>query len=423
MSSVRSNRSLIRRTGVGLSRVGGYGLSVVALAVAALSAIPAMIHADGTLAWAAIAVGQSVGGIAAVVIGYGWGMTGPARIAAARPGAQRAEYVESLRVKICLALPAAGGAAAVTAILVPEYVVHGVFGALAMSSVGLSANWFFAGVGRPYLQLAAETLPRVAGTGIGIALMYAGASAVVGIACQLGGMLLGFAIATGWVLGTFPGGDASRPLKKVFASQGTGLASTVLSAAYVAAPVAIVTQVAPGVLPVFALIDKVQRQIAVGLGPVIVVAQAWVPRGRGYSGLRRRVRQCIFVAFSAGLLLGAGTVVAAPLLMEWLSQGTIDVPFAALLLAGGFVAIGFVESTVSKAIMPAINRVGLAARAATISMIVGLPLVALGALAFGVIGALAGVVLGLVVRLIIELAASARRFSYVSESDLMPVTS
>ncbi|WP_167132079.1 hypothetical protein [Paramicrobacterium chengjingii] len=423
MSSPQSNRSVIRRIGNVLSRVSGYGLSVAALAVAALAAIPAMIHADGAQAWAAIAVGQSIGGIAAVVIGYGWGMTGPARIAAAQPRGQRSEYVESLRVKLCIALPASAVAAACAVFLVPVYAVHAAIGALAMSSVGLSANWFFTGVRRPYLQLVAETAPRVAGTGIGIALMYSGASAVVGMACQLGGMLLGFAIATSWVLSAFPRGGSTRQLRLVLSSQGTGLASTVLSAAYIAAPVAIVTQVAPGALPVFALIDKVQRQISVGLGPVIVVAQAWVPRARGFSGLRQRVKQCVIGALSVGTLLGVITVIAAPFLMDWLSGGVIEVPLAALLLAGAFVAVGFIESTVSKAIMPAIDRVGVAAKAASISMIVGLPLVALGAVALGVIGALSGVVFGLVVRVAIELASSGRRFSFPRESDLVQASS
>jgi len=70
----------------------GYGSSMVLLAITSLLAIPAMVAASGTHAWGAIAVGQSIGGVAAVIIAYGWGLSGPAAIARADQLARMREY-------------------------------------------------------------------------------------------------------------------------------------------------------------------------------------------------------------------------------------------------------------------------------------------------------------------------------------------
>src|SRR6478609_611747 len=101
------------RTKAGLSKIFGYSISMVLLAVASLVAIPAMVHASGAAAWGAIAAGQSIGGVAAVIIAYGGGLSGPAVIARADAGGRLKEYLESVAVKLSLCLPIGGAAFAV----------------------------------------------------------------------------------------------------------------------------------------------------------------------------------------------------------------------------------------------------------------------------------------------------------------------
>lgn len=83
----------------------GYGLSMIMLALASLMVIPALIRASGDTAYGALSAGQVIGSVGAVVIGYGWGMSGPAIIARADADGRRAEYVEALRARLFLCVP------------------------------------------------------------------------------------------------------------------------------------------------------------------------------------------------------------------------------------------------------------------------------------------------------------------------------
>ena len=87
------------------SKAIGYGLSMILLALASLMVIPALIRASGDAAYGALSAGQVIGSVGAVVIGYGWGMAGPAIIARADADGRRAEYVEAMRARLFLCLP------------------------------------------------------------------------------------------------------------------------------------------------------------------------------------------------------------------------------------------------------------------------------------------------------------------------------
>ena len=58
---------------------------------------------------------------------------------------------------------------------------------------------------------------------------------------------------------------------------------------YSSTPIVIVSVVAPAALPVYAVVDKVQRQVIVALTPFVTVLQGWVPRATG-PALDRRVK-------------------------------------------------------------------------------------------------------------------------------------
>ncbi|MCR2823965.1 hypothetical protein [Microbacterium sp. zg.Y909] len=394
-----------------MGRVSGFASSIVLLAAASLAVIPAMIRADGEAAWGAIALGQSVGAIAAAAIGYGWGVSGPARIAVADAPERRTEYIESVRARLLLVVPAtalAGGAAALVAPAAPGLAV---LGAITAASVGVSANWYFVGVRRPFAMLALETVPRVLGTVVGIVLMTAGAGAGVGLCAMLGGMLMAFVCSGVWVLATtWSSRAASPPAATVFtvlARQRHGLATALGSAVYIAAPLVIVSLVAPFAQPVFALVDKLQRQVSVALVPLVTVVQGWVPQRQSSDGAQR-ARQALTVGGVAAVVLGAGVVVLGPFVLQWLGQGRIVVGAAVVALMGVYVAVNFFESLVAKAVLASLGRVRVAGQATMISAAIGLPLVAVGAMVWGTIGALIAVVLGLVARTAVEVVAAGR---------------
>lgn len=401
----------LRRLTGGLGTVGGYALSMALLAVASLSAIPAMIAADGERAWGAIALGQAVGAIAAAAIGYGWGVSGPARIAVASGAERRTEFAESVRVRLVLALPVAAVAAGAAVLLAPATPGLAALGAVAAAAAGISANWYFVGVRSPMGLLVLETLPRVAGTGAGILLMLTGAGAGAGLAGMLAGMLGAFVCSAVWVQVTTRAhrSAAARParIRTVLARQRHGLGSALGSAVYIAMPLVIVSVIAPVAQPVFALVDKLQRQVSVALVPFITVIQGWVPRRDGAESASRAGRALVAGAVFA-FVLAIGVLLAGPAVLAWLGSGTIDVGLAATVLMAAFVALNFFESLVAKAMLPSLDRLRIGAHATTISAVVALPLVAAGALLWGAVGALAAVVAGLLVRTIVEVVAAAR---------------
>ena len=398
-----TSQSLLR---AGSKALSGYALSMVFLAAASLAAIPAMVSASGGVAWGSIAAGQSIGGVAATIIAWGWGLSGPATIARADANDRLTEYVESVISKLLLFVPV-GSLAFIAALLVGrDFGVFAAVGALSMSTIGLTANWYFVGAGRPYVLLVCETIPRVLGTAVGIALMSSGSSALVGVSCQLVGSLLACIISSLWIIRPWNrstlAGISRRPVLSVLAAQRYGVTSTVMSSIYNAAPIVIVSLVAPTVQPIYAVVDKVQRQVIVALGPFVTVLQGWVPRSSG-TGVIQRVRIGIGTSAVGAILLGVVMLLLAPELVRWLGNGQITPTFLMLALTSIITAVSLFEQTVSKACLAALRRLDVVARSTAIGSIAGLPLVAIGAVSFGAAGALAGILAGLILRLLLEL--------------------
>lgn len=395
----------------GLNKTFGYGLSMLLLAVASLLAIPAMIRADGQQAWGAIAIGQTVGAVGAVIVGYGWQMSGPARIARGDASTRRREYLESIAVRLVLFLPVAGVVIVCAATFTPGDHMLAAAGAMSGVAVGLTANWYFVGVGRPYAFLAFETVPRVAGTVAGIALMQSGAGALTGVLSQAAGMIAAFVAATIWVSATTSHAGATamtrRPNREILASQRHGVTASLGSVLYVATPLVIVSLVAPSVQPLYALADKVQRQISIALGPVVTVFQGWIPRA-SENDLRRRGRTSLWLAGIGAALLAAVILLPAQVLLDRLGDGQISVPFTVVLIMSVFVGCNLFESLIAKAVLASFDRLDSVVRATLISATVGLPLVAVGAVTGGAAGALTAVVGGLALRMLIELSTAIR---------------
>jgi O-antigen/teichoic acid export membrane protein len=155
------------------------------------------------------------------------------------------------------------------------------------------------------------------------------------------------------------------------------------------------------------------------MNPVVVVLQGWVPRG-AETGHAKRGRIALGATCAFGVLFGIVFVPAAPFLMHWLGDGQISVPRSMVVVAGVLIAIALFDSVLAYAVLASFDRVDIVTRATAASIIAMLPVVAIGTLHFGVIGALVGTVFGLLVRVVIELTVVARetapaRFSSVRE--------
>jgi O-antigen/teichoic acid export membrane protein len=383
----------------------GYGISMALLAVVSLVSIPSMVAASGPVAWGMIAAGQSIGGVAATVIGYGWGLSGPAAIAQANSTTRLTEYIESVATKLYLFIPV-GAIAFLAAFLIGrEFAVFAGVAALSQATIGLLANWYFVGIARPYLLLVLETVPRTLGTIVGIIFMDTGSSALVGVTWQLIGPVAAFVVSTVWIVKPWRRSAlrqvSPRRVRAVLVDQRHGVTSTVLSSFYSAAPVVIVALVAPAAQPVYAVVDKVQRQVIVALGPFVTVLQGWVPRASG-EALLRRVRIGLWYSLISAVVLGAAMAIAAPELVRWLGGRQIHPTLLTLALMAVLVGVAFFESILSKACLAALRKLRVVATSTAIGSVVGLPLVAVGAVLWGAPGAIAGILCGLGLRVLLE---------------------
>jgi hypothetical protein len=400
-------RALSRRLASGIGRLAGFGVSMVLLAVASLATINAMVTADGPTAWGAIVLGQTVGTISCIIVGYGWALSGPAKIAHAGGQARRREYADSIRVRIALLVPLCLVSAVVAGLLDRDQVAFAAAGAISFTLTGLTASWYFVGVARPFAMLVLETFPRVAGSVAGIVLMKRGFGAIVGLASISAGMVAGFLIVTIWVYKSTAGDTGApvpkRPLGEVFVSQWNGVISASMSGVYYATPMAIVALVAPASQPAFALADKVNRQFTAALVPFFTVLQGWVPRGLG-DGRRRRARAAMAATCVAAALLAVGIIVVAQPLFHLLGDGQITIPLSVTVLVALIIAVGLIDQVLAKAVLASFDKLGVVTRATVWSAVVGFPLVLIGAYQFGAAGAFGGFLIGLLVRVGLEVA-------------------
>ncbi|RLP10656.1 lipopolysaccharide biosynthesis protein [Propionibacterium australiense] len=386
------------------SKAFGYGLSMILLALASLMVIPALIRASGDAAYGALSAGQVIGSVGAVVIGYGWGMAGPAIIARTDADGRRAEYVEAMRARLFLCLPVCLACCLIGAFVAgPGMRAFGAIGALAQALVGMSGQWYFVGIMAPYWFLVVETVPRVLGTLTGWFVMNtAGASAVVGTGCQCLGIAAAIVCSTAYILARLrregAAVRAARPVHVVLREKFDGVAASITNAVVLSLPMVLVSFVNPAARPMFAFVDRVQRQIMVALTPLSTVMQGWVPRG----DRRSRGRRALLVMIPLCALIVVAVIVLGPFLTDYLGDGVIRPGALIIVLMALFVALGTYETVLGRAVLTAFGRLRRITRANLVSGLLAAVAVGVGVHLWGAEGALIGVVLSMLVRIVDE---------------------
>ena len=392
----------------GLSRLVGFGASMALLALASLILIPVMIRSAGEAGWGAIALGQGIGGLGAVLVSYGWAMSGPTEIARGDDASRLVEFLGSLKVRAVLLPVAALVLVAITTTIAPVRADLAAMGTAVTLLTALSSNWYFVGLARPYLLLALETVPRLAFTIVGIVVMELGADAVAGLAWQAGGLVAAFACSTWWIVGSHPGSVravAAPKLRRLLVDHGHGVASSLGSGLYSSLPLVVVTIVAPAVQPMYALVDKLHGQVVVGLFPAIYVAQGWVPRAADPGPRARRV---LLGGIGFCALIAVGALLLGRWLLEVLGSGQLQPGPAVVELMALGMALHFYAEIVGHAVLATYRGLRIVTISIVVATAVALPLVAVGAALWGVFGALVAVNIGYLIRVLVTGVAAGR---------------
>lgn len=382
-----------RRRSVGA--VGIYAGSVAASAIVTLLSIPIVIGLTDASAWAGLAAGQSIGTGASVLIGFGWGTTGPTDVARATSGDRARIYLDSYRARALLALPIAAAASVITFAVVPTARWESALNCAAYAATGLLAGWFFTGAARPRSFVLFDTAPRVLGAVAGVAVLIAGAPLAWYPLLQLVGILVGVAASTAAIAGTrelFSTPEFARTIT-VLRLQSHGLVLASVSAANAALPSILVASIAPSALPAYALADKLLRFGTTAASPFVQFLQGWVPGG-GRAVLVARVRRAGVIGAALVVLGSVAFFFVAPWLGSVLSHDQIRLP---ILLVAAFAAVLVLLVGAQIVGLVCLLALGEARRLARFTLIGGVatvPLVIVGVVLNGAVGAATAVGVG-----------------------------
>lgn len=378
-----------------VSRVGGFAASTLFATVVNATAIPVLIAKAGADDWSNLAIAQAVGTVFAVVVAFGWGVTGPASVAVLSPPDVRSYYLQSVRIRAVLLVVSVLPSIAVTLIAVHGEYVAAVLTTLTLTTASLGGTWYYVGRGRPRALFFCDTAPRVVSTVVGLVLVLLGANLAVYSATQLliGSLQILFPILDVLRLpkeGASVGGERGfGAARRALSSQVGAVVVAATGAFYVSAPLIAVGLFAPGQAALYAVGDRILKFCFNVLSPTAQAVQSWVPStdrevlvGRSKVALRASVAfgavGAVFVAF----LLWIG----APLL----TSGQVELgPLLILALAGSFPAIA-VSRIAGFVCLVAFDRVKALAVSTVAGAVAGLAALAVLTPVAGAVGAAFG---------------------------------
>lgn len=358
--------------------------------------LPILARVAGADAWVAIAVGQSVGGFAALGISLGYNTIGPAMVALAAVDERPALLARSLRARGSVWLPAMLVAAVVAGLVAPtSHRLEAVLMAVAMSLTGLASSWYMIGLGRAGLIAVYEIAPRIVATLAAVPLLlllgqvvWYPALLVIASLVSVGAFAARSRVGRALVTRT-PG-----ELRAVLREHRSAVTTEVAAGAYNALAVTFVSAMAPAARAAeYISGDKLYRIGQYSVSALGNALQGWVVE-ENREHFAHRVRRSFVLHLALGL---------AGLAAFWL----IGSPLTALLFGEAvaideLTAIGFGVATLFIALGTTLGRITLVGlglrREFMISVLtgaaLGVPAVLLLASGFGAAGGAWGLAVG-----------------------------
>ena len=322
------------------------GLPLISL-LGSLALIPVISSVGGAPGWAAVAVGQALGGGASTVLQYGWGFSGPTRmvpLSAVDRGRLLWVSILSRLVVGAVLLPVTAAAAA---LLAPEgFRLLAVLTAIAVSTIGLSALWFFVGSGRAGQAARYETVPRVVVLLIAAGVVLLTQDAIWYPVLFLAGQVVTISVLAAR-LGVVSLDRATwTAVRRVLREQRAAAGSDVVFAVMLAVPTSILAAVAPGALATFSAGDRVQRLAQSGIQPLFNAFQGWVSESAP-SDAAARMRVAVGATAACGALGGTAFAIGLPLLDGPLFAGEITVGYGVSIFFGLSLALYSLTSAIN----------------------------------------------------------------------------
>jgi hypothetical protein len=357
-----------------------------------LLSIPLLISVSSISNWNQIVVSQAIGGIGAIIVGFGWGTSGPAQVAmiSKEEGLQLfriSQYQKVLTftvlVPICLSI----------CHLLLGLNVSVFFSCVGAIALGLSNSWYFIGT-REYRSLFyLDTCPRVGLAVLGLILckvynrdLYFLISVL--LAAIIPSLLSSIYLKTESGKFEMKGKVTRKGLKVGISEQRYGFYTVLMSSLYVLLPIIIVEALKPQESPEFNLGFKFAKIAAMTFIPISQFLQGWVSSGFNLvKNLKKGYGITLIAAtFISALVLTFG--IRAGLVI---SNGLIHFDYYALTWIA--VTVFFICSTqyIGLTALMTLQKAKLVAQSTFLGSVVGLPLIACLTIGFGSNGGFAGV--------------------------------
>ncbi|WP_457950670.1 lipopolysaccharide biosynthesis protein [Pseudarthrobacter sp. alpha12b] len=382
-----------------IKRIAAFaGLPLIA-SLASFILLPIVARVGGAPVWTALALGQAIGSIAAIVVGLGWSLTGPAAVAASPDAAvRRRHYAVSFTTRSLTFLVTVPVMAVVLYLAGdPASYWLAFLMACAQAASGLTPAWYCIATGHPGRIAKYDVVPRMIATlgvipvllTIGEIWIYPAALLVLGLT----GTLLFNAHYVRKV--DFRGLSLGRVIHEIWALR-AGAGVTVAAGSYASTPIIIVQFMvsASGAAP-FVSAEKLYRIGLLATAALGNSLQGWVSE---FGGDHARRRKYSLIALSGlGIVGWLVLALAGPWATSLLFSAALAADFWTCFWFGlSFLLVCVTSSTGAHWLVPA-NRMRTVLTSTISGALVGVPAMIILAGLMGGPGGALGLALGEIV--------------------------
>lgn len=360
-----------------LKRLLGFSALPFISALTPLLLLPIVARLGGPEGWASVSVGQAVGAIGSVAIGYGSMIWGPPAIASVTRDIERhATYTQVLSSKALISTIVFPAVIIITIGMSPsKYLLEGIGMAVSMALIGWSPSWYLIGLGKPRPIATYETIPKLVATALSAGLLLSTGIIWLYPLCLILATVIGLSLFHRRELGTvWPRiRPLSRATMKLIGFRWNTALIEATGAAYVAAPVPVVsTGGSASEISSVASGDKIYRYGLFGVVALANAFQGWVLEPTNTSRLRRHI-----IALVAHTVLGLVGLLFLCIAGPWSTEILFGTAVAAHNPMMAFYGIAYFAVSVStplvrNLLIPA-GRTRVVLFATIVGAIVGLP--------------------------------------------------
>lgn len=375
-----------------MRKTGFYILNIALGGATSLLVIPIVITVVGPDSWGRMAVAQAIGAVFAVLVGFGWGIVGPAQVAGMAPE-KRGQYLrDSLASRLILFVCTLPVYAVVVILIVGiqadivAYLVAGV----TMLSMAVGSGWFFIGESMPGKLVLWEAVPRTVGAVVAVTALWLSHSLLLYAVIQFVAVALSILLTTRDLLRRYVEGVFNRSIREGLRRLSGSYAALVTAGTatlYVNAPLIIISTIIPGVTPIYAAAEKIQRFALMCMTPLTQIIQGYIPSASDWQTQRARIRRSVLFTTVVAVAFGAVLAGLLPWLALVLTAGKIEVPFALSVPVGVSSLVIIISGVTGLAALVSLGRERTVAVSTVIGAAVGLPLVIIMAFTVGMTGA------------------------------------